>query len=417
MICAGDDKFDTTVDSDRDGVADHIEVMYGFDPQKPYDVWRDLDQDHLPKLFEVMAHKDHQVKDNDVFSQLQLLGISAIADLHSRLPSDEELEQALIYNKTPIDLYYNLLDAQKLSKMAIIGQAYQTLLSRAPDRDGARYYYHQLNGKMTEIQMIAQMLGSKEYDKHHIALSDGDFIQWLVRDLSIFQANKTAQQYQQHLTSNELTREQLIVSHIKNLAKANPQQEKEQNRVFNATAAVKVLSLLITDTLPNKQQLDYFIKAVEQHDIEVVIQQLLLSDEFRHNRLQDALPSQGDIDNDGRPNGVEFILGFDPHTKDNQVLDKDEDFIRQVFLDGFSQVLTRSQLKGQLLALQQHGSKATWLTGLAQSHVAKDNQTQWLYQTLLTSNQQGTIEHNNSASLTTTIDQILQSSQFEARFY
>ena len=417
------DKFDVNLDSDRDGVADHIEIMYGFDPLKPYDVWRDLDQDHLPKIFEVMAHKDPQAKDNDVFDQLKLLGVSAIADLHSRLPSDEELEQALVYSPTPVDLYYNLLDAEKLSNMAFIGQAYQTILGRDPDRDGARYYYHQLNGDMADsqiaqAQMIGQMLGSKEYDKFHQSLSDDELINWLLQDLPVYKAVEAKNQYQQALTNNILTREQLILAHVQSQAKAAP----EKAYVFNAATAVKVMSLLITDALPDQKHFEYFVSAIEHQDIELVVQQLLLSDQFREHRLANALPSEGDIDGDGRPNGVEFILGFDPHKKDNLVLDNDEAFIRQIFLDGFNQVLSKEQLKVQLAQLSKSGDKAIWLTELIKNHVSASEQSQWLNKTLLA--YQGAyqgkalnFDHHDKAQIIAAIEDILQSNQYQARFY
>lgn len=413
---APSEQFDVNLDSDRDGVADHIEIMYGFDPLKPYDVWRDLDQDHLPKIFEAMAHKDPQAKDNDVFNQLKLLGISAIADLHSRLPSDEELEQALVYSPTPVDLYYNLLDADKLTNMAFIGQAYQTILGRDPDRDGARYYYHQLNGKMTKAQVIGQMLGSKEYDKYHQSLNDDEFINWLLQDLPVYKTTQAKNQYQQALANNILTREQLILTHVQSQAKAAP----EKAYVFNAATAVKVLSLLITDALPDQKHFEYFISAIEHQDIELVLQQLLLSDQFREHRLAGALPSEGDIDGDGRPNGVEFILGFDPHKKDNLVLDNDEAFIRQIFLDGFNQVLSKEQLKGQLAQLQKSGDKAIWLTELVKSHVSPSEQSQWLNKTLLAYKgaYQGKMPSlNDKGQMTSTIEGILQSNQYQARFY
>ncbi|NQZ10259.1 MAG: DUF4214 domain-containing protein, partial [Algicola sp.] len=127
-----------------------------MDPDKRYDVWRDLDRDHLPLIVELQEGLDTTVADNDVFNNKRLLIIGAVADIQSRFASKAQIKRLLKADFTPVELYQVLLDSHFLARMGFIGRVYQGLLLRKPDLDGARYYHHQLGNGMSKKAMIGQ---------------------------------------------------------------------------------------------------------------------------------------------------------------------------------------------------------------------------------------------------------------------
>lgn len=394
----------TGKDSDGDGISDVIENRYGLDPHKAYDVWRDRDEDHLPDIQEYILGLDPQTKDNDVYNNRRLMAMGAVVDIHSQIPDRQHVDRLLKVSTNPVELYSRLLDEKRFSTMGFIGRVYQAILYRKPDLDGARYYYHMLHSGLSKLQMVAQFLGSKEFQQSYGELSDESFVD--LAHLNIVGVSPQTEDldfFLDLLQNQNLSRAQFILVLI---------NSAEYVEAYDRQTRFDVLGLLLTGKVPSESQnLQYRQWQEEEGHIKSALYQLLSSDGFAQGRL--AHNASLDSDDDGKVDGIEFADGTDIYGKDNDVLFDDKAFVAQMLRDIVGEY-SLSTLQSQLSLLSEMQSRSRWLFKLMSDHGI--GSVDDLAKNLLP---QGTQRNNGAQTKANVqlIEALLQSETFAARFY
>lgn len=384
-------------DQDHDGVDDQFETLHGFDSTRPYDVWRDLDKDHLPALYENILGSDTKQRDNDLFNNRQLFIVSAVADIQGRFADSDTIDKLQASKLNPLQIYQQLLTSKALKQMDFIARAYELLLQRIPDRDGARYYFHQLSNPqgLSAQDVIAQILNSEEFAQMVDVNDNPQFKQWL-------QTHIDSQNWQSHL---------LPLTPQANLNQKTyyiTQLLVEQSQLApNDYYVSDMLVQLLTDKNISDDQISRFSHYLSQQDLAAVLLDILISDDYRQARNSQAVANHIDSDADGRPDSIEFVLGFDSQVKDNDVLGSDKQFLQQISTDLTGRALSPQQLEQMQLELKTAGSRSQFLLSLA-PYKNKQANLAWVKKLLLPQGQ-------NSTS--SSIESILESSAFQARFY
>ena len=425
-------------DSDGDGISDIVELTHGLNPDRRYDVWRDLDHDHLPLIVELQEGLDTTVGDNDVFNNKRLLIIGAIADIQSRFASKNQIQYLLKADFTPVELYQDLLDNHYLARMGFIGRVYQGLLLRKPDLDGARYYHHQLGNGMSKEAMIGQFVHSNEFEGLYGELSNRDFVDHMYLNIYDRSApNELSEVWIQNLDNNVLTRARAVQSILRYSVRLI-----EQNQYANW---LDVLALLITNRLPSDEVQQAYRQFIQARSIKVqavkaqsndnileqllqqvhadriqgrnntvgVLTALLMSDEFRQSRMANISAATADTDNDGLFDGEEFVYGFDVNVKDNDVLGNDRLFVRQMLLDINGKFVSNETLTAGLMAMKQAGSRVDWIKLL----LAKNSDPAAKLFNALYKRKGSKAELGHSQDIGKLIDKVLSSSEYQSRFY
>ena len=382
-----------------------------MDPDKRYDVWRDLDRDHLPLIVELQEGLDTTVADNDVFNNKRLLIIGAVADIQSRFASKAQIKRLLKADFTPVELYQVLLDSHFLARMGFIGRVYQGLLLRKPDLDGARYYHHQLGNGMSKKAMIGQFVHSDEFEGLYGELSNRDFVDHMYLNLyDRSPPNHESELLTQHLDENILTRAKVMETLL-----MDGSLFAEQNLYANC---VDVLTLLLTDQLPSADEQRFYVLSLKKHGnskdaLKPLLTALLLSDEFRQSRMANISATKADTDGDGLFDGEEFVYGFDVNVKDNDVLGNDLLFVRQMLLDINGKPVSNETLTAGIMAMNQAGSRVDWLKLLlAKNPDPASKLFEALYKRKASRAELG--HHRDIGKL---IDKVLNSLEYQSRFY
>lgn len=399
-------------DSDGDGISDSVELTHGLNPDRRYDVWRDLDHDHLPLIVELQEGLDSTVADNNVFNNKRLLIIGAIADIQSRFASQSEIKHLLKANITPVELYQALLDGNVLARMGFIGRVYQGLLLRKPDLDGARYYHHQLSNGMSQEAMIGQFVHSDEFEGLYGELSNRDFVDHMY--LNLYDRSPPSDESElitQRLDENSLTHAKVMKTLL-----MDGSLFAEQNRYANV---VDVLTLLLTDQLPSADEQRAYIQSMkvlsEQKLVSTkgVLTALLMSDEFRQSRMANISAAKADTDNDGLTDGEEFVYGFDVNVKDNDVLGNDQLFVRQMLLDIKGEKASNEALNAGLVAMKQAGGRVDWVKQL----LAKNPEPVSQLFNAMYKRKASKAELSQRGDIGKLIEKVLGSSEYSQRFY
>jgi hypothetical protein len=399
-------------DSDGDGISDSVELTHGLNPDRRYDVWRDLDRDHLPLIVELQEGLDTTVADNDVFNNKRLLIIQAVADMQSRFASKAQIKRLLKANITPVELYQTLLDGHVLARMSFIGRVYQGLLLRKPDLDGARYYHHQLSSGMSQETMIGQFVHSDEFAGLYGELSNRDFVDQIY--LNLYECSPPSQEsalIAQRLNENSLTRTKVMSTLL-----MDGTMFAELNLYANF---VDVLTLLLTDQLPTADEQHGYLQSMKvlslqkQNITRGVLTPLLMSDEFRQSRMADISAAKADTDGDGLTDGEEFVYGFDVNVKDNDVLGNDRLFVRQMLLDIGAEKATIEALNAGLVAMKQAGGRVDWVKLL----LAKNPEATAKLFNALYKRKASKAELAQQGDIGQLVEKVLESSEYQQRFY
>jgi hypothetical protein len=387
-----------------------------LDPNKPYDVWRDLDGDHLPHFVELLEGFNPDVADNDIFSNNRILVVQAINELYGTFATQDRIDvllKMLNNNRiTPVNVYQFLLYGEYFSRMGFIGRVYQAVLLRSPDLDGARYYHHQLGrgvirGGLSKRDMINQFVQSKEFDAFYGDLPDADFIHLVHQNVLGRTANKNEfDGYQQQLKEVGADRAQVMLALI---------DSKDYIKAFDVQNRVAVLSLLMTGALPDEIQTKRYLQWLENDDVYGLLRDLMTSDAFRQTRMPGISNAMDDTDNDGRPDGAEFVEGFDVDVKDNDVIGNDILFVRQVLRDIRPGVYSEKQVEEQVKLLRRAKGRAAWVKQLFEQH--KLSVESWAKVLLKRDASKTELSSWQGADSDSVIEKILNSPQYQARFY
>lgn len=404
LCCGNAQASNIAVDSDSDGISDVLELRHGLDPNKPYDVWRDRDGDHLPDIVEYIHGLDVNSKDNDVYQNPQLLFMSAYIDIRAKMATPAQLAKLAKQNLSPLDIYSQLLDETHFSRMGFVGRVYQAILHRSPDIDGARYYYQMLGNGMTRLNMVQQVLGSKEFERKYGQLTAEQFIE--VAHLSLLDRKPSGEESDYYLDAihqQGLSKSQMMLVFI---------DTADYVEAFDDYKRVEMLSLLLTASPPNSAHLRLMTHWLKQEGhAKSVLRALLASNEFRLNRSNQM--ADIDSDEDGRFDGAEFIAGIDFEAKNNAVVVDDHAFVTQIFWDFLPYTHSLWDINDAFNRLSKLKNRSVWLNNFLTRHEIVDRHT--IAQRLL---------DETPLSLTTVqshsgeifIQSLLQSERFMARF-
>lgn len=353
VVCSHANTFE--VDSDGDGISDVMENRHGLDPNKPYDVWRDNDEDHLPNIQEYILGLDANSKDNDIYTNQRLLVMSAVVDIQSKIASNKQVEALLKADMKPAQLYQHLLDEPYFANMGFIGRVYQAILYRQADLDGARYYHHMLLNGMSKLQMVQQFLGSKEFQSTYGELSNEQFID--LAHLNIVgqsPLSEDADFFSDLMNNQGLSRAQLLLVFI---------DSSDYIKALDVQKRLEMLGLLLTGEVPDEQNSRLYRQwLIEENAMHSILRAMLSTDGYRQKRMgrSGALDSDGD----GKTDAMEFVDGSDITGKDNDVLGNDLAFVRQVLWDIKGKPSSQKEVTFQLTQLNKYKHRSKWLLSL-----------------------------------------------------
>ncbi|NQZ09614.1 MAG: DUF4214 domain-containing protein, partial [Algicola sp.] len=410
-------------DTDDDGINDGVEIQLGYDPNEAADVWLDEDGDRMPVFVENQESADTDLKDNDVFTNNRLLVQQAHRDMQRRFIDESELSDWVARLdsglSTPIDLYLSFLDPLNNEHLGFIGRAYLACLNREVQLPGLHYFLKQLQRGMDKQSMIDVLIYSGEFEAKYGGLSNRDFVRRIYLNVLGRTADEDGLNYHSNkLDSGELQRNDLMLIFI---------DSWENVKTNDAKQRVDILSLLLTGVRPTGAQQARYLQWVNSygHGSDSMLRALLASTGYRKSLMATITNGTDDTDNDGIPDGIEFIDGNDITLNDNPVATDNRAFVRQMLRDLTGEAYSNKTIDSHLEQLDELGDNRTdWTVTLLDTEAfTKQRQAiSRLYYAffLRQPDSQGLIywihRFDDGLSLPQIADEFAKSAEFQARY-
>ncbi|NQZ07055.1 MAG: DUF4214 domain-containing protein [Algicola sp.] len=347
-------------DTDGDGFDDKAEVDMGLNPIDAADVWLDDDQDHLPLVVEILEATDANAKDNDVFNNPRLLVQQAYIDMKGRFALGTEIDgwlgQLVSKRSVPSDVYAVLLTEAQLAYMGFIGRVYLATIARTADVGGARYHLNRLRRVVSKQGLVDAFVGSAEFQLKYGELSNADFVRLVYQNVLGREADEAGfDSWLERLNTEQYSREGMMLFFI---------ESQEYIATHDKRLAIDVLSILLTDAAPTPRQSVLYQQLLANEGQGAVVRALLASEGHRTALMANISGAMDDTDNDGIPDGVEFVDGFDVNVKDNDINGNDQLFVKQTLRDMVGEVWSFAEVEAQQVALTAAGSRTQWIKSL-----------------------------------------------------
>ncbi len=351
----------TLADSDGDGVDDGTEVELGLDPNITTDAWSDDDGDRLPLILEKQENTDETSKDNNVFSNHRLLAQQAYVDMRKELIGAAEVttwvNQLNAGSKTPVDVYVAALDETNFALMGFVGRVYQAIVARPADVGGLRYYLSLLKTGTTRQEVVDVFVDSEEFRVLYGSLSDEEFVRLVYQNVMGREADDGGlRHWLEQLGGGSITRPAMMLNFIE----SSEYIANHDNRL-----RIDSLNLLLTGkNVSTFNSLRYQQWLASEGNVASVLKAILASDDYYNSLMATIRTVNKDTDNDGMPDGVEFVYGTDMNVKDNDINVSNDLFAKQMLRDMFGEVWSYTEIASQTAALAAADTRREWVKSL-----------------------------------------------------
>lgn len=360
----------TTIDTDGDGITDDTETLLNMNINDASDVWQDDDGDRMPLFLERQEFLNTNLKDNDVFNNQRLLAQQAYVDMTRRFATESEIAEvieSLRNDLSPVDIYNSVLDEQSLSIIGLVGRIYQAVLNRTPDQGGLNYFRQRLqSGAMTNTDVVNSFINSQEFQSTYGSLSNTEFVNLVYQNVLGRAPDQDGLAYwvlQMDLGNTDQAG--LMLGFI--FSQEFVDREDLRQRLNGLSLA------LANATLSEANMSRYLVWINTEGHYRSVLREMLAGNGYREQLMDNMSDARADSDGDGRTDGFEFAEGFDVLARDNDVIDSDEQFVKQTLRDFIGHRNSMLDEAQQLLALQNMGSRSAWIDSLLQSTQVNQN--------------------------------------------
>lgn len=311
---------------------------------------------------------------DNVYDNQRAMVQQAYTDILGRAATEREVDnwvnqpQGVLSNTdTPVDLYNTLLDSTVLDQIGFVGRTYRAMLARSPDVSGIGFYVNQLQSGVTELSIVSGFYHSPEFQAKYGALTDRNFVILVYQNvLQRTPGEPEITYYVNRLTLPDLTRAEMMLAFI---------SSEEYKLAQNVAQQADLLSLTISDELPTQVRAATYKRWIsEEGNGTSVARALLASDAYRVKNAPGKGESTLDSDGDEISDGVEYADGTEIHTADNNVIDNDLMFVKQVLRDMVGP-LSINEIQAQINEQAAMNDRTQWVTGLMTSDwIAKGRQ-------------------------------------------
>ena len=271
--------------------------------------------------------------------------------------SDMDFWVARLVDKSssPVDVYSSLLDVPYLGNMGFVGRAYQATFGRPADAAGARFHLQRLQAGVSRLTVLADFVASPEFQDQYGHLNNWEFIQLAYRNVLGREGDGPGVTYWLGQMQNHgLSHVEFFYSFVESIEYIAQQDQAQQ---------INVLSLFVTGVLPDERtnQLYQSLLREEVYTASSILRAMLASDDYRQGLMETISNANADTDSDGIVDGIEFVDGTDPNTRDNDIDNVDHLFVKQVLRDMLGIYWSYPQINAAIATLSDNPNKTKLL--------------------------------------------------------
>ncbi|WP_161805710.1 DUF4214 domain-containing protein [Pseudoalteromonas sp. P1-9] len=363
-------------DNDMDGWSDDLESLWGFASNDVNDTWQDTDKDGRPFILEILESKNANAKDNAILGEsatyVRNQVIQAYVDVIARnqmqsIYFDEvdgmtEIgrQSNLLFDNqmSLVDLYHDLLldSHSDADVFKFLGKAYLACFTRQADPMGFAFYRTKISlGIFSKQQVVDRLITSREFtSRYGSELTSEKFVTLVYRNvLKREPDDRGLAAWTNKLNNGTTTRGELMLRFIE-----SPENESKQG----AEQLVRSLSLVLKGERLTAEEASVYTQWYKQDvgGLKSVLRAYLGSEAY-FLRMQHSVSLKQDTDNDERPDYVELLEGTWLTVMDNDPIQNDEAFVKQVYRDLASEQWSLKAIADDVVALGNATSRGEWL--------------------------------------------------------